>query len=294
VTGARLHALAAAALFSTGGTAIKACSFGPWQVAAYRCAFAAAALALIPAARRGWTMKLVPVAAAYALQSLLFATSNKYTTAANAIFLQSTSPLYVLLLSPWLLREKIRPRDLAFLAVLAASLALFFLGDERRLPTADDPLRGKLLAAGSGVGWALTILGLRRLAREGAAGPDDALRATLLGNLLAFGIAAPFAGLPTGGEPADWALVAFLGFVQIAFAYWCLVRASRDVSAFELSLLLLLEPALSAAWAWIVWGETLTAWSAAGAAAIVAATVAKGLLERSSTAGDAGRGGASA
>jgi drug/metabolite transporter (DMT)-like permease len=271
----RLLALAAAALFSTGGTAIKLCAFGPWQVACLRCAFAAAALfAFAPQTRRAFSWRLLPVAGAYALQSLLFATSNKYTTAANAIFLQSASPLYMLLLSPWLLREKIRARDLLFLLMLAAGLTMIVVGREPARGTATDPVLGNLLAVGSGVGWALTILGLRWLGRAGDDGAGVALQATLYGNVLACLIALPFA-FPLGrATPGDWGVVVFLGVVQIALAYSFLSRAARDVPAVELSLLLLLEPVLSSAWAWAVSEERPGAWSIAGAATILAASAA--------------------
>lgn len=280
----RLYALAAAALFSTGGTAIKFCAFGPWQVAALRCAFAVAALLLFaPATRRAFTWRLAPVAAAYAMQSLLFATSNKLTTAADAIFLQSTSPLYVLLLSPWLLDERVRGRELAFLATLAAGLTMFFVGAEPARATATDPVLGNVLALASGVGWALTVIGLRRLGRgdgDGGDGAGVALQATLYGNLLACVVALPWA-LPLGSAaPADWAIVAFLGVVQIALAYFCLSTAAREVPALELSLLLLLEPVLSSTWAWIFHGERPGTWQAAGAATILAATSARAFARR--------------
>jgi DME family drug/metabolite transporter len=272
----------AAALFSTGGTAIKFCALGPVQVAAFRCAFAAAALlAFAPQTRRAFSMRLVPVAGAYALQSLLFATSNKLTTAADAIFLQSTSPLYVLLLSPWLLGEKIRGRDVVFLATLAAGLTMFFLGTEPVRSTAIDPLLGNVLAAASGVGWALTVIGLRRLGSvEGEDGAGAALQATMYGNLLACAVALPWA-LPAGtSTPGDWAVVAFLGVVQIALAYACLARAARDVPAFELSLLLLLEPVLSSVWAWIFHDERPGAWAVGGAVTILGATSARAFARR--------------
>jgi DME family drug/metabolite transporter len=274
----RLLALAAAALFSTGGTAIKLCSFGPWQVAALRCAFAAAALLLlVPETRRRVTGRVALVACAYALQSLLFATSNKFTPAASAIFLQSTSPLYVLLLSPFLLGEKARARDALFLAALAAGMAMFFVGREAPRETATDPFLGNVLAVGSGAGWALTILGLRWLGRTGDGGPKDGIQATFLGNVLAACVALPWALPIPHGDVRDWALVVFLGVVQIAVAYMCLTRAASGVPAVELSLLLLLEPVLSSFWAWVKLGEELSAWSGAGAATILAATAVDAL-----------------
>ncbi len=277
----RPYALCAAALFSTGGTAIKFCAFGPWQIASLRCAFAAAALVVFaPQTRHAFSWRLVPVAAAYALQSLLFATSNKLTTAADAIFLQSTSPLYVLLLSPWLLDEKIRRRDVVFLATLAAGLTMFFVGTEPARATATNPVLGNALAVGSGVGWALTVVGLRRLGRGSDGGADAALQATMYGNVLAFVVALPFA-LPLGNpSAADWGVAVYLGVVQIGLAYYCLSRAARDVPALELSLLLLLEPVMSAAWAWIFHGERPGAWAAAGAATIVSATALRAFARR--------------
>lgn len=274
----RLMALAAAALFSTGGTAIKLCSFDPWQVACLRCVVAAVTLLLfVPRTRRVPDVRVFAVAGAYALQSLLFSTSNKMTTAANAIFLQSTSPIYVLLLSPLLLREKARARDLVFLAALAAGMAMFFVGREKARDTALDPALGNILAAGSGVGWALTVIGLRWLGRAGGDAAGDAIQATCLGNVLAAALTLPLALPLSGGGAADWAIVVFLGAVQIALAYVCLTRAARGVPALELALLLLLEPVLSALWAWMKLRETPGPWSIAGAATILGATAVDAL-----------------
>ena len=107
----RLEVLAAAALFSSGGAVIKSIHLAGWQVACFRSAVAAATLFLIlPEARRRPTPKVLGVGLAYAVTLILFVLANKLTTSASAIYLQSTAPLYVLLLSPWLLRERIRGR----------------------------------------------------------------------------------------------------------------------------------------------------------------------------------------
>jgi drug/metabolite transporter (DMT)-like permease len=101
----RLLLVAAAILFSTGGAAIKAATLTGWQVACFRAGVAALVLlAALPQARRGWTWRIAPVAAAYAATSVAFAMANRLTTSANAIFLQSTAPLYLLLLGPLLLK----------------------------------------------------------------------------------------------------------------------------------------------------------------------------------------------
>src|SRR5215210_2334918 len=152
---AHLQLLGAAFLFSTGGAAIKAADFTGWQIASFRSGIAAVALWLMtPAARRGWTWQAALVGVAYAGCLTLFVLANRLTTAANTIFLQSTAPLYLLVLAPWLLKEPVRREDLGFMLIVAAGLALFFVGVEQPRVTAPDPERGNLLAVASGFCWA--------------------------------------------------------------------------------------------------------------------------------------------
>lgn len=135
--------LTAAGLFSTGGAAIKYCGMSGWQVAGFRSGVAALALFIcVPAARRGWSWRAGLVGCAYAATLILFVTANKLTTSAATIFLQSTAPLYLVLLGPLLLKEPIRRRDLAFLAPLGLGLLLMFAGADAPQATAPNPLRG--------------------------------------------------------------------------------------------------------------------------------------------------------
>jgi drug/metabolite transporter (DMT)-like permease len=271
----RLALLAAALLFSTGGAAVKLTALSGWQVASLRSGIAAVALLLVlPAARRGWSWRTALVGAAYAGTMISYVLANKLTTAANAIFLQSTAPLYILLLGPLLLAEPVRRRHLLFMTALAAGMALFFVGVQPPLATAPDPLRGNLVGALTGLFWALTILGLRWLGRAGAR--DDtapsAAPAVACGNLLACAAALPMALPIASATRTNWLVVAFLGVFQIALAYVFMVRGVRGVGALEASLLLLLEPVLTPLWAWLVHGEEPTLWALAGGGIIVAAT----------------------
>ena len=275
--GARLEVLAAAALFSSGGALIKSISFTGWQVASFRSVVAAVALLLLlPEVRRRPSLRVLGIGVAYALTMILFVLANKTTTSASAIFLQSTAPLYVLLLSPWLLHEKIRARDLAFMGALAIGLGFFFVGYDQVSATAPNPKLGNVLALASGVTWALTIMGLRHLGRSGEAwGPA----AAFWGNVFAALGCLPMA-LPLGpSQPADWLLVAVLGVFQISLAYVFLLRGLEKVGAFEASLLLLLEPVLNPIWAWMVHGERPGAWSMAGGAAILLSTLVKSWVD---------------
>lgn len=274
----RAQIIGTAVLFSTGGTAIKAIDMSGIQVAFLRSLIAACVLALaIPAARRGWSWKTLVVALAYAGTLITFVTANKQTTAANAIFLQSTSLLYLLLIGPLLLREPLRRMDLATVTVLMGGVSLFFLDTAPATETAPNPTLGNILALISGAGWALTIGGLRWLGRQ--SGPGAAGAATLTGNLTAAVVCAAFAFPIVDTGPTDWLWVAYLGIFQIGLAYVLLTRAVSRVTALEASLLLFVEPALSPVWAWLVHGETPGRWSLTGGALILLATLVWSVLD---------------
>ncbi len=284
---ARLQILAAAALFATGGVAIKACGLTGWQIAGFRSLLGAVALALmLPGARRGWTWRTLLVGLAYASTLILYVQANTLTTAANAIFLQSTAPLYLLLLSPLLLREPIRPGELVFMGAMALGLGLFFLGQDPPQRTAPNPALGNVLAAAAGIAWALTIAGLRWLGRAepggclpgtaggaaGGAAGGGAAGAALVGNGLAFLACVPFLGSLGETTAADWLWIVYLGVFQIGLAYVFMTIGVRRVPALEVSLLLLVEPVLNAILAWAVHGEVPGPWSRAGCAVILTAT----------------------
>ena len=203
---------------------------------------------------------------------ILFVTATKLTTAANAIFLQSTAPLYVLLLGPLLLKERAKRSDLAFAAVVGLGLSMFFLAREAAMATAPDPLRGNILGALSGIAWALTVTSLRWLGKNSRGG-DGALASVVAGNVIAFVVALPMALPVQGARPADWGLLVYLGVFQIGLAYLLLSRAVRHLPAFEATTLLLLEPVCNPLWAWLVSGERPGAWPLAGGALILAATL---------------------
>ena len=280
---ARVQLLAAALLFSTGGAAIKAADFGGWHIASFRSGIAALALWLMtPAARKGWSWQAALVGVAYAGCLILFVLANRLTTAANTIFLQSTAPLYMLVLAPWLLQERVRREDLGFMLAVGAGLALFFVGVEQPAASAPDPERGNLLALGSGFCWALAVCGLRWLtAGEGRGSPQAAV---VSGNLTAFLVCLPKA-LPVGSHSVgDWAIIGYLGIFQIALAYVFVTSAIRHIPALEASVILLLEPVLNPVWAWLVQRETPGVWALLGGAIILGATTYKSWLENRVTA----------
>ena len=271
----RLDLLAAALLFSTGGAAIKACTLSSWQVASFRSAVAFfVVLALLPESRRRWSRATLAVGFAYAATMVLFVAANKLTTAANTIFLQYTSPLYLVLAGPWLLNEPLRTRDLVFLLVAGASLALFFVDTPVQSASAPQPSLGNALALLSGLSWAATALGLRWMARLESGGSPVAT-AVACGNLIAFLALLPLAVPVAAHTATDLALITYLGVFQISGAYFFLTRGLRSVPVLEASLLLLLEPVLNPVWTWLVHGEQPGPWSLLGGAILLVATTVK-------------------
>jgi len=268
----RALVLAAALLFSTGGAAIKWAGLTGWQIASGRSAVAAIALYLVmPEARRAWSWRLVPVAAAYAATLVTFALANRLTTSADAIFLQATAPLYILLLGPWLLKERVTRADVVYMAVVLAGMAVFFLGSESAVATAPDPPKGNILAAASGVCFALVVVGLRWLSRGGK--QDAGVATVALGNVLAALSTLPMA-LPCATLAGrDIAILLYLGVVQIGLAYLCLTRGIGHVPAVESGTLLMLEPAMNPVWTWMVHGERPGGWALAGGMVIIFSTL---------------------
>src|SRR5947208_5990623 len=272
----RSKIIAAAILFSSGGAAIKWCGFGAWQLAAFRAAFALfTILIVLPESRRGWTWRTVVVGFAYAVTTLLYVQANKHTTAASAIFLQSTSPLFILLLAPLLLGEHATRRDIAQMAVMGAGLGLFLLGLDQPSATAPDPALGNVLAAICAVTWAFTVMGYRWLAARGA----SVAAAAASGNLTAGTIALVMAQPLSAGPPADWRVGDFLGVCQLGIPYLFLARAVPRVRALEVGLFLLIEPVLNPIWAWLVNGETPGPTTLAGGALILGATAGRMILD---------------
>jgi len=280
---ARLLIAATAVLFSTGGAVIKLISLNAWQVAGFRAGIAAVVLAIL--SRRSlnvWNWRYLPVGACYAATTILYVLANKLTTAANAVFLQDTAPVILLLLGPLFLKEPIRRADIIFIAAMGCGMALFFAAHEQVRATAIDPLRGNIFAAASAVTWALSVAGLRWLARDDSKASGDvapantAMMSVIVGNLFAFIAALPLA-FPVHFQSRDVAALLWLGIFQVGIAYVLLTRGIRRVPAFEATTILLLEPALSPVWAWLVHGEAPSPLSITGGVIIFGATLINSL-----------------
>ncbi len=274
----RLAAIASAILFSTGGAASKSTSLTSWQISGLRSLVAAlAVLILLPETRKHWTWRSGVVAIAYAICLTSFVLATKNTTAANAIFLQATAPVYLVLLGPWLLREKVRTSDWTTLAIVCVGMVLVFWDPGEAQALAPSPLLGNWLGALSGLTWALTVCGLRWLSR-GQAG--SSMTPVLMGNCIGILICLPQMFPLTQIRSNDIWSLAYLGVFQVGLAYWCLTKAMANLGALEASLLIMVEPALNPVWTWWLHGERPTTTAIAGGALIIGSALLKSWRDR--------------
>ncbi len=256
---------AAAILWSSGGLGIKGITDPPLKVAFYRSLFAGMALLVLLGrdvwGRRRWTSTGMFVAAiiSYAATLTTFVVATKWTTAANAIFLQYAGVVWVLLFSPLVAREPMRLRDAMAIAVAMGGMALFFVGRfEAR------GMAGNVMALISSVFFAALILTLRRenhAAESAVTWGNIAVAATLL----------PFVATDLALSGRSLAVLLFLGIIQIGLAYGLFVRGLRYVTATQASLTGMLEPIANPVWVFLFLGERPSGFAVAGAAVVLCA-----------------------
>jgi drug/metabolite transporter (DMT)-like permease len=281
-TGALL-VVGAATLWSTGGVGVKVAAAEPLVVAGLRSAFALAfmsAMLVVIVRRDGAASRAIGAAlrrplvwgaaASYALMVTCFVLAARRTTAANAIFLQYTGPIYVAVLGGPLLGERMSARDTLAVAACVCGMALAFGGE-----LGEGRAAGNALALVSSFGFAGLPL-LLRLDQRRVASAHAPLVAMILGNAIAAAAAVPaiVASPPSGPLAArTYAVLVALGVFQIGLPYVLYGAAVRRLRALESSLIATIEPVLSPVWVVLATGETPSALALAGGAVIVVAVL---------------------
>jgi len=267
-----LQVAAAAVLWSTGGLAIKEVDLPPLQIVFHRAWIASIVLLLLLRPKRTRvTPTLAASAVVYTGMVITFVVATKWTTAANAIFLQDSGIVWVLLFSPLIARDAIRGRDVAAASACLAGMTLFFVGK-----LSAHGMEGNVVALVSGAFYAVTVLLLRR--QRGSASQWTAIFGNALGALCAvLFVPHPFA-IPL----RDFAILAFLGVVQIGCAYALFVKGLEAITAAEASIISLLEPVLNPIWVFLGVGERPTPFAIAGAAIVLGAILWRTLVTGSS------------
>lgn len=263
-----LLVLGAAILWSTGGLFIKANTLSPFELSFGRSIFAVITVAILTR-REGFGINGVSALASilYAALLVLFVMATKLTTAANAIFLQYTAPVYVLLLEPFFYKENFRLRDLITVAVCICGMSLFFVGKLQ-----PNDVLGNLVALSSGLCFAFYVL----LLRHDKSRAVNRASSVIYGNLIVVIVCAPafFGALQRGIGGGDLAGMAYLGVIQIGVAYLFFTLAmARGVRSLDAGIIGYIEPVLNPIWVFLFLGERPSTWAILGGGIIVAAVV---------------------
>ena len=266
--GLAIAAVAACALlWSTGGLFIKIVSWNPFAIAGIRSLIGGAViLAYLRRPRFTWSFAQVAGGVCYAGCMILFVAANKLTTAANAIMLQYTAPLYAAVFGWLFLREKAALVDWLTIAVVIGGMALFFM-DRLTL----GGMQGNLLAIASGVFFAGSMVCLR------AQKDGSPLESILLAHAITFAVSLPFLHGPWPSL-SGWGGLAFLGIFQIGISSLFLTYGVRSVTAVQSLLTAVLEPLFNPVWVFLVIGEVPGPRALAGGAIILVAVTARSVL----------------
>ena len=258
----------AVVMWILGGVLFKLTDITGFEANLGRCVFAAVTMLLLTKFRAARADRFTILASLFYVGALsFFAVANKMTTAANAIFLQYTAPIYILLFAPLILGEKFKLRDLWTVLFCLAGMALFFIDSPDATSKAADPFLGNILALASGVALGGYIL----LLRHPKARNQHPAASGFYGNVISIFVMIPF----IYPEPSVWSgldlfAVAALGIVQIGLAYYLFTGGvARGVRSLDASIIGFVEPLLNPIWVVILIGERPSFWALIGGAVII-------------------------
>lgn len=261
-------------LWSTGGMFIKlATNLDAYQVTFFRSLLAGVTV-LVLTRKNGLRINAFGAMCSviYATLLFLFVWATKHTTAANAIFLQYTAPVYILILAPFVIGEKFHWRDLVTVIFCLGGMSLFFVGD---LTIGD--VQGNIAALGSGIFLGLYIMLLRHPKALGMSGTITVIYGNFLLALLT--LPSGIAAFPTAGI-MDYVAVAFLGIFQIGISYILFIKGVRGgTRPLDASIIGFIEPLLNPVWVFLFVGERPSNWAILGGAIIIITVVIHTLIQ---------------
>jgi len=266
------YVLAAVLLWSTGGLFIKWNTLDAFTVNLGRSFFAAIVVAIFTY-RKGLKLDRFTLFSAFLYAATLtsFVYANKNTTAANAIFLQYTAPVYILLLTPFILKEKFRVTDLFTVVICLAGMSLFFIESPgANASTAPNIFFGNIAGLVSGVFFGLYFIFLRH-PRSLAKNPALSV---FYGNLIIVVVMLPIvlANPPEKFGSFELTQIMFLGIFQIGIAYLLFTYGiANGVRSMDASIIGFFEPLFNPIWVFLVMAETPSKWAILGGAIIITA-----------------------
>ena len=259
-----------ALLWSSAGVLVKLVSWNPIAIAGVRSAVAAVVIFLFllrlhrPSVK--WSTLQIGGALAFAGSQLFFVSAIKYTTAANAVFLQYAAPIYIALFGPWFLKERAKALDWFTIVVIAAGMLLFFRDD---LTT--EGYWGNICGILSGICFAWLIMFVRK-ARD-----ESALEIVFLGNVVTALVALPFMFMSMPSL-SSWGGLLLLGIFNLGLPWVLYTVAIKHLRAIEAVLIQTLEPIANPLWVFIALGETVGPWALLGGGIVLFSVTFRGVV----------------
>ncbi len=257
-----------ATLWSLAGLLIKWVSWNPIAIAGVRSAIAA--LILLVFVRRPhltWSSAQIGGAIAYAVTVILFISANKLGTAANAVLLQYTAPIYIAFLGAWFLGERATWLDWITIVVVIGGMVVFFLDD---LTTGG--FWGNICAISSGVTFAWFVLFMRKQKK------GSPLESMLLGNILTVLVSFPFIMFESMPNASSWVGLILLGVLQLGLPSILYSLAIKHVTALEAVLIQVVEPILNPLWVFLMMGEAPGPWAFLGGFVVLVSVTVRCLI----------------
>lgn len=260
-----------AVLWSLGGLLIKIIDWNPLAIAGMRSGIAGlmALGALFVLGRRpNFTLSFSQIggALAYCVTVILFVTANKMTTAANAILLQYTAPIYIAMFGKWFLGERTTRFDWLIIALVLGGMALFFLDS-----LTPGGFWGNILAIISGVAFGWFVLFMRKQKKE------STFESIILGNGLTLLICLPFM-FKSMPDSKSWAGLIMLGVFQLGLSYILYSAAIKHVTAIDSILIPTIEPLLNPLWVFLMLGERPGPWALIGGGVVLVSITLRGVI----------------
>jgi len=260
----------AALMWSLGGLFIKLVDLNPMAITGIRSLGAAVVLLIyIKKPKLYWNRYFFSGVIAYSMMVILYVISIRLTTAANAIFLEFTAPIYVVAFSYFLLNERINRFDIFAMVIIFLGMGLFFM-DELSF----YGFWGNILALLAGVCLALVTVLIRKE-------KESAFQIVFFGNVLTAIICFPFIieGFNSTTQ-IDWFIIFGLGIFQLGIPYLLYTTALKYVSALDAILVGMLEPVFNPIWVYIFIGEAMGEWAFIGAALVIIGTLGRVLIKQ--------------
>ena len=255
-------------IWSTGGFMIKLIPWPPMAIAGLRSGLTALVIFGYSRPRDlRFGINTWAGAICYALMVICFVMGNKMTTSGNVILIQYAAPIYVALFGFSFLGERSTKIDWLAISIILLGLCCFFLEE-----LSFDQLWGNVFAVFSGIGFAGLTLFMRKQ-KNGR--PIDSV---LLGNILTFFICFPFYSDGLTHDQSAWAMLIFLGVVQLGLSYIIYSNAIRYVSALDAIIYPVIEPIFNPIFAFLFLGESMSPTARVGGALVILGVVGRGII----------------